>query len=397
MKRTYVNNLFVLLLLAVNLMGTVRYIFRWGEPATSPTYSEVPSAYFLFWDIVIGLMVILVACKTRKLSINYVSIYLLTLIFSLLCLFQVESLYVRGAARNLILYGFFFLFLYSNESWIKISHINRAIEFLSVFGLVFLFYQLYQYHFSGVLPTHSHENQLIRYGSFYDDSLVLGVLLPMFAGYFFNKYQNIFSSLLIAVITCLVAILTGSMTAIGVVFLYVAWNFRKRYVLLSAFLCSALFLSIYFIDQINYLWFFKGDSIDSHIEGWNKLKDLGLLTLSGFYPLDAFAESGFLLLLYNFGAPILIIVVALHVATLLACRVILVRSASSREMQAFAGAAEGLNISVLLASINLPVIIVSPVYLFVAILSAIVIKESVNMTYRTSPYHQSLGKGRLVS
>lgn len=357
-------------------MPSVRYVFRWGDPATSPTYSMVPREYFLLWDFIVGLMLILVIWKIKKVSKRYVAIYFLTISICLVCLLQAESFYVRGAARSIILYGFFFLCLSVDESWIKISQVNRLIEFLALFGLLFLCYQLFQYSFSGVLPTHSHENQSIRFGSFYDDSLVLGILLPMFAGYFFNRHQNILSSLATAAIACLVGILTGSMTAIAIIFLYVAWNFRKRYILLLSFFCSVLFLSIYFVDKIKYLWAFKSDSIAGHAEGWNKIEDLSLLTLSGFFPLDTFAESGFLLLIYNFGAPIFLIVLALHLATLFACRAILVAGTLSREIRAFAGATEGLTISATLASLNLPAIIISPVYLWVVILSAIVIKKS---------------------
>ena len=376
MKRISASYLFVLLFLIVNLRGSLGYIFRFGDPASSPTYSAAPLEYFLFWDVIIGLMTILVISKIKKLSLYYTTIYLLILLFSFICLFQTESFYVHGAIRSMILYGFFFLIIISNEDWIKISQLNKAIEVMTVFGIFFLFYQLYQYHFFGVLPAHSHEHQLIRYGSFYNDSLILGILLPMFAGYFFNKYRNPIPSLLTAIIVCAVVILTGSMTAMAIIFLYVVWSLRKRYLLLSVFLCFALFLSLCFASQINQLWSFKSGSVAEHFEGLNYFKGVGLLTLIGLHPLDKFVEIGYLSFLYNFGMPILIIVLALHFKTLSACRIILSERTSSREMQAFAGAAQGLTISVLLANFNSPPIVYPPVYLVVVIFSAIAIKKS---------------------
>lgn len=373
--RNFASKFFVLLFLAINLRGGLGYIFRWGDPGTSPTYLDRPVIFFIFWNILTWLMLILVIYKARKISKKYLAVYTISLILCLISLPQLESFFVLGAARGIILYGFFFLCLISNGSWIKISQINRSIEFLAAFGLAFLFYQIYQYNYLGILPAHSNPGQLIRFGSFYDDSLVLGISLPMFAGYFFNKYKKPLPSLLTALIVCVVVILTGTMTAMVIIFLYVAWIFRKRYGLLVLFVCACLIPAIYFIDQIKYLWLFKSGSIEGHLEGWDYFKDIRLLNLTGFFPLDVFVENGYLSLLINFGVPILIIVLAFHFATLRACRAILLSSTSSCEMQNFAGAVQGLSISVLLANLNFPTIVYPPVYLVVAIFSAIVINQ----------------------
>jgi hypothetical protein len=321
-------------------------------------------------------MAILVILKTKKILVQYGVFYFLILFFSLVCLLQTKSFYVHGAARSMILYGFFFLLIVSNGSWIKIAQINKAIEFMVVFGILFLFYQLYQYHFFGILPAHSHENHLIRFGSFYNDSLVLGILLPMFAGYFFNKYQNISAFLLTAVMVSFVAILTGGFTAMVIVFLYIAWSLRKQYGFLVAFFCLILFLIACFKNQIISIWSFKSGSISDHLVGLHYFKDLGLLTLTGLHPLDKFVEIGYFSFLYNFGAFALIIILAFHFKTLLACQTILLADISSRKMKAFAGAAQGLTISVLLTNFNLPPIVYPPVYFVLVIFSAIVINRS---------------------
>ena len=383
--RRLASSVFVLALLAVNLMGSIRYVLRFGEPDTSPTYSAVPAEYFIFWDVMIGLMALIVVWKTRRMAVEPLVAYLLASAIAMLCLLQAESFHVRGAARSIVLYGFFFVCIYSNYRWIEVRHIGRFIEFLAVFGLAFLAYQYLQYTWFGVLPAHSHDGQLIRYGSFYDDSLVLGILLPMFAGYFFNKYRNPFSLVLITAIVCLIVVLTGSMTAMAATLAYVVWSLRRRWDVLLTFLLVIAVASIYLFEHFSDVLFFKADSIEGHFEGWRKLEQIGVLTLSGLRPLDSFAESGFLLLLYNFGLPVLTMIVVLHFATLWSCRLVLRRDNSSTDSQAVAGAAEGLTFSVLLVSLNLPTIIIAPVYLLVVILSAIVMRQVSGVVLQTSP------------
>ena len=383
--RNFASKFFVLLLVVTNLRGSLGYIFRFGDPESSSTYSERPVEFFIFWNILIWLMLILVVYKTRNISKKYLAIYLVSIIFSFICISQTKTFYVLATARSIFLYGFFFLCLYSARSWIKISQINKAIELMTAFGIVFLLYQIYQYNYFGILPAHSHLGIGIRYGSFYDDSLVLGILLPMFAGYFLNKYQKTFPTLVTSLVIGLVVILTGSITAIVAVFLYIVWKQRKRYGLLLFFLCVSSVSAIYFSNQIKYMWLSKTASIAAHLAGWDSFKDIGLLNLIGFSPLSHFVESGYLSFLYNFGIPILVIVLVFHFATLKACHLILKSRTSSKEMQNFAGAVEGLTISVLFANFNLPPIVYPPVYLLVAIFSAMVLNPQRYNTTVTSP------------
>lgn len=377
------SHLFVASLLAVNLMGSVRYIFRFGEPDTSPTYSMPPAEYFLFWNIITALMALIVVSKMRKISVDAAVVYSLLLTIALVCLLQADSFYVRGAARSMVLYGFFFLCIYSNRHWLSARHVSCGLEILAILGLGFLAYQYLQYAWYGVLPAHSHEGQLIRFGSFYDDSLVLGTLIPMFAGYFFYKFPRPGALVLTSALACSIVVLTGSLTAMAVTALYVAWSLRRHWYMLASFLVLVTLAYINLLEHLVDLWWFKADSIEGHLEGWRKLEELDVLTLSGFFPLDTFAESGFLLLFYNFGLPGLVIVVSLHLITLRACHRILRRKGEySDTIRALAGATEGLTVSALLASINLPIMIISPVYLLVAVLSALVLQQATRWTWR---------------
>ena len=382
MKHLSASLIFTLLLLAVNLKGALGYIFRFGEPATSPTYQLIPSKYYLSWKITISLlMAIIVLCKTKRISIRYTIFYSIVLLFSLICIFQTTSFHILGIARCMIMYGLLFVLIVSNKSWIKISHINKTIEFMAGFGLIFIIYQIYQYKCFGILPAHSHANMFIRYGSFYDDSLVLGVLLPMFAGYFFSKYQKTLPSLLTATTVCLIVILTGSMTAMAIVFFHVAWTFRRRYKPLLIFLSVNCIMTIYFFDKIKYVWNFKAGSIAGHLKGLEYFKELGTINILGLSPLNMFAECGYLFLLYNFGVFALIIILAFHLRVLFVCHAINSKNTESRELLNFTGATQGLTISVLIANFNYPAIIYPPVYLMVVVFSAIAIRQASNTNF----------------
>jgi len=351
-------------------MGSIRYVFRWGDPSTSHTYNEVPSGYFLFWNVVTALMAVIALINIRKISKCLVIIGLLVMLELLICNYQTNSFYVKGAVHSLILSGFFFIAIYSNSTWINIEHLNRAIEFLAVYGSAYIIFQILLYMTLGMLPAHSLKGKLIRLGSYYDDSLVLGTLLPMFAGYYFSKYRNISQRLITGLLFNLVALGTGSLTAVGVAFLYTIWSYRDRLYLIVIYLIFGLLIIASIHEQLLGAITIKSESIGYHLAGFSEIKKLNLITLLGLRPLDTFVESGFLLILLNLGLPVLLIVIWLHLYTLLATRSFMETSSSERT---FAGATEGITFSILFSSLNLPVVIISPVYLMSAIFSGIIL------------------------
>ena len=300
------SGLFVVMLLAANLMGVLRYIFRWGHPYTSPGYTLVPSGYFLFWDVLIAGMIGILLVKTKKISLTISALYLFGSVILLINYSQADNFYVLGAARSLLMYGFVFCCICSSGEWISLSHINKLMGFLCIFGVLFLLYQVYGYYCCSIYPAHSHE-KLVRYGSFFDDSLVLAILLPMFAGYYFGKYFSSYSTMVGAVIFFSISVLTGSLTGMGGYAIYLLFRFGRKPKILVCFFSLLFFLAIQFDSYIADLWNFKLDSIRGHIVGWAALSNIELINIIGISPLNIFAESGLLLILYNFGLPILII------------------------------------------------------------------------------------------
>jgi hypothetical protein len=355
-------------------MGIFRYTFRYGEPHTSPGYSPVPSEYFLVWDISIGLMLALLLTKTTRLSLKGVLFYMLLAGVCINTFFNASNFYVTGYVKSMLLYGFIGLLLYSDNSWLKISSFNRAIEWMTVFVAIFLCWQIFHYLFNGILPSHSHENVLIRFGSIWDDSLVFGALLPMFAGYYFAKYRKDSKiSIAIAFLLNLVALMTGSFTAIAVSLAYSFYKLLRHPAMLALFICVATAGLLVFFGELDRFIEFKSESIVGHLKGLELLGDLKPGTIVGLAPVDRFVESGMLMLLINFGLPVMLLVVFLHLYTLASCKSFFLESV---EVGCFAGATEGLIFSVLLFSLNLPIVILSPVYLFVAIFSGLILQRS---------------------
>ena len=115
------STLFAGLFLLVNLRGSFGYIFRFGDPLSSPAYSELPPAwYFYLWDILMGLLIALVVYKTRFVSVKYLVFYCAVLIFVLINSFQAESFYVIGMSRSIALNGFVFLCIVSASNWMRV-------------------------------------------------------------------------------------------------------------------------------------------------------------------------------------------------------------------------------------------------------------------------------------
>ena len=361
---------FILLFLIANMMGSVRYVFRWGDPASSHTYDNVPSGYFLFWNILTVLMAIIALKNIQKISRHVVIIGLFVLIGLFVCYLQTKSFYVKGSVHGLILCAFFFIAIYSNSTWINVKHVNRAIEFLAVYGIAFIIFQIALYMTLGMLPAHSLKGKLVRLGSYYDDSLVLGIVLPMFAGYYFNKYRKVSQRLITGLLFNLAALGTGSLTAIGVAFLYTLWSYRDRPYLIVIYVLSGLLIIWLIHDQLLSVIMIKSESIGYHLAGFTMIKELNLTSILGLKPLDIFVESGFLLILLNLGLPVLLIIIWVHLRTLFEARSF---RETGGDLRAFSGATEGITFSILFSSLNLPVIIISPVYLIAAIFSGIIL------------------------
>jgi len=126
----------------------------------------------------------------------------------------------------------------------------------------------------------------------------------------------------------------------------------------------------YFLE----LWSAKSGSIAGHLEGLQLLsRNLqGLQLPSGNLEAEiqslGFAESGWVLIFVNFGIFALFVMIGFHLYIQFLCARLL---RSNFDRKQYVGAVEGLNFSAFLASFNLPVIMIFPVYFLLAIFSAV--------------------------
>ena len=362
---------FVTIIFLINTTGVIRYFFQWGDPASSPGYDLVPTIFFIYWDMLTLITVAIVFIKMRKVNFFFGLGYLY-LIFSVAIIsVNSESFYVHGTIRSLVLNGFLFIALSANANFVSIRHINKCIEWLGVVTIGFLLLQIARVYIYNIYPSHSHPGYLVRYGSIYDDSLVLSIILPMFTGYFLRKFQSFTAIVTVCLVSMGGALLTGSVTGVLVMIMYITWCVYRNPRLLSVLFLILLVFAAWQFEYLYSVYLFKQGSVGAHLEGWDDLIKITLPALLGVYPMDMYPEPGYLSLLLNFGAPMLFGVLSLLVYLLYICVFELKKRSISRDWRVFLGATEGLIISVGLANLNFPVVIYSPIYFMLAVLTGI--------------------------
>lgn len=361
------------LVLAVVLMNAARYIFKFGAPSSSPGYQETP---VLFWAIKYALILaifVVVALRFDKVRQWTYMVYSVVAFFAALGAYESDSRLIQIAALYVGLNGLLFVLARSSErlaSAEQVLSMTKALWMLAGVGLVFLLLQVTLYFGMGVLPSHSHANSiLVRFGSFMDDSLAFGILLPMFAGLCFYAIRDDANKLISLLVICMIAVLTGSLTAMATTALYTVWLLRQNLWRAAAWLGLLALLVLAFRWQFQELWLAKSGSIAGHLGGLEEIAQASSLLDPS--PSRGFTESGLLLLFNNFAPSVLAGILLFHALTFLACRRLLTEQ--NPALTSFVGSVDGLNFSALVASLNLPVIMIFPVYLLLALFSAIVI------------------------
>ena len=366
------GSVLIAIIFLINTIGIIRYFFQWGDPASSPGYELVPGEFFIYWNLLTIIVVMIILVNVRKVNTYFLCGYLIVSFFACLVVISSESFYVLGTARSLLLNGLLFLCLSENAKFISISTINKCIEFLGVLTIGFLLLQIVRVYAYGIYPTHSHPEYLVRYGGIYDDSLVLAVMVPMFAGYFMRRFQSIYLLLLTCLTSICVALLTGSFTGMLITIAYTFWCSRENLRLLVWLFFSLCALAIWRFEYLLEIFQFKQDSISAHAAGWQDLFNITPASMLGIFPADIYPEPGYLSLLLNFGLPIFLGFLGLLIYLLSMCIYSLKSAHTNRELRSLVGATEGLLISVALANFNFPVVIFPPVYLMLAILAGLV-------------------------
>jgi len=364
--------IFAILIFIINSIGVIRYLNQWGDPLSTPTYSLVPVEYFLIWNILSFLLFAILILKFRKIKLLTISCMLFLAINVVLIGSQTVEPIILGTINSLVLNGVTFALLSSNSEWINIRHLDKVIEILTIFVIVFLIYQIFKFQIDGRLPAHSHEGLSVRFGSIYDDSLVLGIMLPFFAGYFLHKFKSTKSVIAIFALSLTLSILTGSLTCVAIMLFYFVFKARSKPKTLFMIFLVIFTVGVLFFEKLYELWIFKAGSIEAHLDGWNAINSVTLFSFLGFQPEGIYPEPGILALLLNFGIFVAIGIYGSMLYFLIRISSTLSKNLISRNFCPLFGATEALLISVFMASFNMPVLVYPPVFLMLAIFSGVV-------------------------
>lgn len=361
-----------LVVFLINVSGLAKYFFKWGDPATSPGYEIVPTHFFIWWNSLTLVTVLMLFFHARKINIYFGLGYAYLLITSAICLFASNSFYVEGSARSFILNGLVFILISTNAGFVRIEHLNRCFEILVPLVLCFLLFQIVNVHWFDNFPSHSHPDFLVRYGSIYDDSLVFAVIGPMFSGYYIKKFQTIFSRYFICIVSLGVSVLTGSLTGAAIMSAYILWVTRDDAKLLILYCITLLIGIVIGFNILMGVIMFKQESISGHLAGWSDLMEITTLAFLGLWPTGAYPEQGYISMLLNFGFPITLGLAGLFAYLFSICVSLLKNPCLNFELKKFVGATEGLLISVVAANFNFPVVIYPPIYFMLALFGGIV-------------------------
>jgi len=362
----------IFIVIAIN---SFRYFFKFGAPSSSPGYSETPVEFWVIRYLLIGLIFLIFLSSWKRLRFFECMAFAVLALSSIYSLATTESALIKIAAFHLCLAGLMFLTVSSMKDDViaeYVGYFKKLLYALVVLFFVFFLLQIILFFLFDRLPSHSHNNSiLVRFGSVLDDSLAFGVLLPMFAGLLFYSLEDEFSRSVSLMAVILIAVLTGSLTAMATTAIYTLWLVRRKWwnFALWALLITLLLASFhwYFIE----LWSAKSGSVTGHLEGVKLLlgnPEVNLGNPEVKIQGGGFAESGWILLFKNFGIFALFVMLGFHLYIHLLCSRMLRSTDSNRQ---YIGAVEGLNFSALVASFNLPVLMIFPVYFLLAIFSAV--------------------------
>lgn len=374
--------IFVAIVFLVNTAGVIRYSFKWGDPASSPGYEMVPPYFSLYGQVFSVLAILILLWQVRKPNLMFGIGFVYLIFVSANVVMNSSLVYVYWTARGLVFYGFVFLILSTSSQFLRIEQINKCIELIGFFIISFLLLQIILVSTLEFYPTHSHADNLIRYGSIYDDSLVLSLLSPMFTGYYLRKYRSFMPSLIVCFISLGVSLLTNCITGILIMITYITWCKRNDIKTLTSVFFAATCFVIYKFEYLYDIYLFKNESISSHFEGWSELFQINLIELLGLYPANLYPEPGYVSLLLNFGIFILLGFIGLLSYLFFICNYFLNKKSTNQELRSFSGATEGLLFSVALANFNFPVAIFTPIYFMSAIFGGVIFYHFLKTNYK---------------
>ncbi len=306
-----------------------RYAFQINSSTTSPTYSDTPIILslgkYIFLSIIFALPIIYFI-TSKKMSTNvgfirkYDSIQVLSIIvtFALFSLgitigllasniYAVESIFFLGS-----IFAFLFFYDFANKYFFILKKYLLHIVFIFIFIDLF---QIFLFFYIGRLPALAYENSIsVRFGSVFDDSNGFAVFLALFS-FAPDLLKNKFNRNILRILIFLCLIATQSLTGISsfivayiLVLLLRFLLFRKRNDLIFMqvlFFLFGIFIMVIWLYLFEYIQLFielKSLSAEQHINVFSMLNQITGKTLLVGGSQGMVGESGYLNLLFNFGA-----------------------------------------------------------------------------------------------
>lgn len=225
------DRLFLMILLGSQIYYFHRYVFRYSDPGTSPTYAPTPFIWQFGKYALLGLATaILFANVTsrRKPRIQHrgLNSFLFTMTIVCAVFTLVEVMLVGPSVGSTLIELWWFwptllLLPHIYRDAIPLERVLNVIGILALYNILFSAWQLFNYHHSGRLPALAYPHGLIRFGGGLDDPNGFGiwVILPLLllaAGW--PRYMTRRARLILAIVLLYLLVRTVSYSA-GIAFL----------------------------------------------------------------------------------------------------------------------------------------------------------------------------------
>lgn len=363
-----------------------RYPLKFNASDTSPTYSDTPALLQLGKYVILGALTVLtllhLGWRVRAHRVGAVAAQGIGSVILLVAQFAMAK-GALGQGLDVIGVGVTFLIpvaLLTLQPYLRWEpeRIGRAISFFAVAAIAFDAYQYMLYRTQGRLPALAYvDSASVRFGSFFDDpngfACITTLLIPVI-WFRWKRRPLIRAALLAAIVWCLTLTqsFTGTATVFGVTAVIVLLANSGRPVKQMAYIITGGIVSIIVLQRVlESRWFqeilaTKQGSIEAHSESLYQAQDIDLIHLSGLSPSGSQTEVGWILSLLNLGAPWTIGIIALGLISFRRLLMLYRTAPTDGTRGVFLGFAS-FQLMFLVASFNLPLIVVFPINLIFAL------------------------------
>lgn len=366
MLRKNIGTNYIISILVVSLYYYIyRYIFKYNDEGTSPTYSGTPNV-FKYGKYILLLLVymyfILKSRFIRPIGKSSQRVLLCIVFFCMVLFLRICALWELDDVKLLIVGLLPFIYIKLNGYVLDYSRISRFLYHFFLFSAIYELVQIFLFFFIGRLPALAYDNSIsVRFGGPWDDPNGWGIALSFFIPFVYYYCRNSFMRK--AMVSCgiLMLIVTQSLTAIGAFVFsvslteYMIHKNKRVLYLLIVFILLFIFYQLYelFLSNsfiIDYIEMKQG-SIDDHAKSIDIFSDLEWYNYLFGVGEPFFNESDYVNMLCFGGIPMLLFYFTISLSNIFKLFKIVKRQ--SNEVALWRGALT-FQIAFLLASSNLP-------------------------------------------